>query len=131
MNPLLTYHLTASQREFSMPNMNKSASTMLPSINTTFCLTRVGTFSPSYQSTKNYLMAPLESILTNKFTLILNQELSCCNTALILFHKNIDKLSKQSSTTWSSLVSLYLAEPLNGHLRPLLFQKRMVAFDKF
>ncbi len=81
-------------------------------------------------NTTSYLMSLWESIVIKRFTLTSNLELSQCVTALILYLTQIDKPLKKSSITWSSLASLRLAQPLNGHPQPLLFPKRMVMYKK-
>ncbi len=74
-----------------MLNTNRSTSMTLPSTNIIFCLISIVIFLTSFLNTKSYLMACLESIRVNKFTLTLNLELSQCITALILFLTYTDK----------------------------------------
>ncbi len=121
---------TLLQHRSSMPNMNKSISTMLCSTNTIACWINGKIYSMYYPNTNNYLMAPLDSIHTKSFTLTSNLEPSKCITMLILFLNYTDKLPKKNLITWLNLVSLNHAGLLNGRPQPSLFQKRMGRFDK-
>ncbi len=115
MTTLVIPLLTLSQLTSLLPNMNKSPSTMLLSINNTFQPINDKIYSTYYQNTKNYLMAPLESILITKFTLTSNWEPSQCITMLTSSLMYTNNPSKKNSTTRLILVSLNHVGPLNGH----------------
>ncbi len=68
-----------------MQNMNKSTSMMLLSTNITSCFINTEIYSIYYLNTKSYLMALLEFILTKRFTLTSNLELSWYNILLTLY----------------------------------------------
>ncbi len=107
--------------------MENSTSTMLLLNNITSHLTSIKIYSMYYLNTKDYLMDPLESILTKRFTLTSNLEPSRFITMLILYFMYTNKLSKRSSTTCWTWYLTHLG-PLNGRPLPLLFLNKIGRF---
>ncbi len=102
----LAMHLpTPLLHAFLTLNMNKLKSMMLFSIKPTFHLISNAISLTSYQNTKNYLMAPWESILIKRFTSTSNLELNRCTIVLTSFQLSNGSLHCPRWQAWGLLVA--------------------------
>ncbi len=133
--PQLTSTMIVTVLVMSMSNCLQHISSMqntfmmLSSTNNITCQISNMIVSLSYPNTKKYLMAPLDSTLTRKFTSNSNQELSQFVIMLTLSLTYIIKPLRSSLITLLKLVSLSPMGPLNVCPLLSLYQKRWLGWE--